>query len=546
VCAAFISGIGPSQYIGTQRLRTLVASRKEEYNSVDSYKIKKSIGSEIYDEITRRGGRFLQQVSSNDRARGNGARDNILYEEVPRKKGEEKCKQLLREKAPTEDQQRKAKATEENAHQVTEDPGDHHGDNVAGSPEPHDASSSEMSPTFMGAGHDDNIGFEGIHFRELAPSAQGVLAEEPFPPLSPSRGPTVPSTMLDHQDHTEQTIKGSLKGDKSNDETPEGSGSDDGRSETRSSTPLDALEKVPADANASFDEESYHILMERPLCLSPLLPSMLVESERPCISDAHLELFQPASEFGYQQPRTCNPEQHTIPSHERPNPSPATYSATAGATPIHDERGSTHASFPPKHPYSEEDDIPNKESTTTTSADPYQGNAPRLGLWESLLTILGLGADQPKFTDVDEQQEWAALTDDEKTSALADLFGDKCSVGTHQKKRARRDLDKITVSFLLGQMRDEIDTMPEKKKVALTVAQGKCREEEFSDSRLEVFLTSEGMNAKVIIETQCPHYSPRTHKDIAHVTFALTRSLALSLVLTSWRRSALLSTGNVD
>jgi hypothetical protein len=143
---------------------------------------------------------------------------------------------------------------------------------------------------------------------------------------------------------------------------------------------------------------------------------------------------------------------------------------------------------------------------------------------------------------MDEQQEWAALTDDEKTSALADLFGDKCSLGAHQKKRARRDLDESTVSFLLEQMRYEIVRMPQEKRVALTVAQGKCREEEFSDSRLEVFLRSEGMNAKVSIETQCPHYSPRTHKDISHVTLSLARSL----VLISWRRSALSSTGNVD
>jgi hypothetical protein len=130
-----------------------------------------------------------------------------------------------------------------------------------------------------------------------------------------------------------------------------------------------------------------------------------------------------------------------------------------------------------------------------TTADPYQGNS---GLFlETLLSELGLGADQPKFTDVDGQQEWEALTEDEKASALVDLFGAKCSLGTHQNKRARRDFDENTVSFLLKEMRCEIDRMPEKKKVALIVAQGKCREEEFSDSRLELFLISEGMNSKV-------------------------------------------------
>lgn len=83
-------------------------------------------------------------------------------------------------------------------------------------------------------------------------------------------------------------------------------------------------------------------------------------------------------------------------------------------------------------------------------------------------------------------------------SAVSDLFGKCCSVSDdRQTERARKDLDKKSIAFLVKQTKIEIERMPENKKQALVEARKKCRQEEFSDLRLEQFLHCEGMNPKV-------------------------------------------------
>jgi hypothetical protein len=120
-------------------------------------------------------------------------------------------------------------------------------------------------------------------------------------------------------------------------------------------------------------------------------------------------------------------------------------------------------------------------------------------LSESLLSILE-ASDHPRFTEEHEALEQAAMTDEERAAALSDLFGKQCAVDAHQKKRARRDLDKDAIIFLVNQMRLEIERIPLDRKRALDEAQLKCHANEFSDARLERFLRCEGMNAKVCIE----------------------------------------------
>jgi hypothetical protein len=106
---------------------------------------------------------------------------------------------------------------------------------------------------------------------------------------------------------------------------------------------------------------------------------------------------------------------------------------------------------------------------------------------------------RPRFTEEQEKIEQATMTDDEKAAALADLFGRSCAVSTHKNKRAKLDLDRNSIEFLLQQMRLELERIPLDRKRALVEAQMKCGEEEFSDARLERFLRCEGMNAKVRI-----------------------------------------------
>lgn len=313
----------------------------------------------------------------------------------------------------------------------------------------------------------------------------------------------------------------------------------------RSETPLSplALELVHSasvDGTIPFDplmfdvdehkESDQHSLIEWPL----KGPSPLFGSARPFSSDARLEHFQTTSRFGSQQPVPVIPEQDATLSHGRQSPylhddypPPATCSDAASVSTEPNQSGWTQASIPTNHQSAAEGPVHCVESMTWT-ADSYHGSRPQVDddVSQFVLTLLGLGEDQPRFTDQDEEEGWTAISDEERASVLADLFGKKCLVDTHQKKRARKEFDESTVSFLVKQMRKEIERVPLEKKEALIVAQEKCREEEFCDSRLEVFLRSEGMNAKVSNESLCVSDSPRAHKDMTHDVLCLCSRLS--------------------
>ena len=91
----------------------------------------------------------------------------------------------------------------------------------------------------------------------------------------------------------------------------------------------------------------------------------------------------------------------------------------------------------------------------------------------------------------------------ERVEALADMFGKRCTIDTHKNKRARKDLDKNAIDFLVLQMRCELEQTPMKNKMALMEAQLTCNPVEFSDARQESFLWCKGMNAKVHLRDDC-------------------------------------------
>lgn len=133
-------------------------------------------------------------------------------------------------------------------------------------------------------------------------------------------------------------------------------------------------------------------------------------------------------------------------------------------------------------------------------------------------------ADRPRFTKEQELLEQATMTNEERVAALCDLFG-KCTVaGTHQNKRARQDLDRESLEFLVGEMRYEMDQIPPEKKQALLEAQAKCRAEEFSDDRLEMFLRCEGMNTKLAAERFLAYWHGR--REIFGDKFTLPMTLS--------------------
>ena len=94
---AFSKGLRPSQRAGSNRLRELATSRKQEHLSTSSCNDKAVIARETYEEITARGGRFLKQASSGGSA-ARSKREGGAFAEAPRKVGEERRKQILREK----------------------------------------------------------------------------------------------------------------------------------------------------------------------------------------------------------------------------------------------------------------------------------------------------------------------------------------------------------------------------------------------------------------------------------------------------------------
>jgi len=144
---------------------------------------------------------------------------------------------------------------------------------------------------------------------------------------------------------------------------------------------------------------------------------------------------------------------------------------------------------------------------------------------EFLLSVLALSGRR-KFTEEQVRQEKVNMSDEERARVLCDLFGKYCS--THRDKKARKDLSNHEVAFLVKQMRNEIERIPEAMKDALMKAQVKCKAEEFSDERLESFLRCEGMDVKVRT-VECVSPSQRIHVTLAIQSF--TRTLITICVL---------------
>ena len=64
------------------------------------------------------------------------------------------------------------------------------------------------------------------------------------------------------------------------------------------------------------------------------------------------------------------------------------------------------------------------------------------------LSFLSL-SDQPRFTEEQEELERLTMTDEERAAVLVDTFGKLCKMNRHKTKKARRDLDKDSIDFLV-------------------------------------------------------------------------------------------------
>jgi len=448
-------GLGYARYVGNKRFLRLVRKRKMEYKSIKSYNAKAQIAKDVYRCLKKRNGRFLKLVETGQRAR-NVVRDGI-WREASRKDALEKCKQALREKRDRDD--------------LSDD--------------------DEESDV------EDNPGNSMNEEKKEGEEAKAGESDESVTGLS------------------------SLAA-----ELPQSSASFD--DSTTSETPLFVEWDV-------FQESLTRSVEESTLTPVPVwAPSVAGGSVLSSVDVHHLSLFQ---HILPRQPMAANLAQHYMAPNiyqdtlEAMEPLPATYCATSTMSPwmIYDMDGSAKASFANAHnPFMAESLLYSAQQqamplnkaqgilkngqnairnvqTDGAAVAELSGHRDSVvdtrrsdaALSESFLSAIGLGSDQPRFTEQDEQAEQAMLTDEEKATALSDLFGDMCSVTSHQKKRPKREFDGDTLAFFVSQMRAEIERIPDGKKQALLEAQEKCREDEFSDSRLERFLPCEGMNVKV-------------------------------------------------
>jgi hypothetical protein len=426
--------LGPSQYIGNRRLRDLGLSLKEEYNGSKSYKVKKMIGRKMYDEILGRGGRFLQQVS-----KWTAGRD-ALYEEVDRKKGEEKCKQLLREKPSDKEEQTPETSSIMNMQDVAEeeDLDDNGDDNVADISPPH-VELPESPPADVG---EVEIIFEGIHFPELTSS------QEPS-----GGGQRCQQSLRDNSSDKEQQglETSSLEGVAGEDFVDNHDGNVAGFSPPHVELAIDAGGDEIIFEGIRFPESSPSA-EDLPPPISPSLTFLLP----PTISEN-------------LSPIDTRTRRDTL-DRQAPNVGSRDDRATLKRTDLID----TFEKVKQEQAHSLDDDVA-----------------------VSFLSALGLGLHQPRFSQQDQVQERATLTEEERRSILLDVFGDKSSLTDHQRKRRQSDKNGDSISFLVKQMRTAVDMMKASKKEALLEALVKASPEEFSDSRLEQFLRSDGMNPEV-------------------------------------------------
>jgi len=468
-------GHGPSNYCGNKRMRAIVDRRRNEYVTTESYNEKKRISKEVYKEVTSRGGRFLKRVKT-EKLPGS-TKERTVYKEVDAKTSLEKVKQSLREKqVPTKTGEEKQVAREE----CTEE-------KVVNTSHRDDTRTSSMLDTDLSD----------------TPVA-GELVEE---------FSEIPTTRRKEK-HEFSVETNEVKGGEVL--------SQSGRSDELPLPSFDAeLIDIPVAADLAEEFQEAESVANPILSTNvpTIVPATLPGRAWPPANDASLLLFQP---FAFQQHQqlllatAVQPSQHkhmmersmysisprslsmTTEYQQYLHDSLLGYSSTNSTrsnTVSDDVYGKTKATEEIKE--SERKGSAMLADSTSTSAQDTTIRGPDEDVSESILSMLRLGSNEPRFTELEERLEQETLTDEENAAILSDMLGEKCSVTSHQKKRPRREFDETTVSFLVKQMRAEIERIPQHKKQALTEAHEKCLKEEFSDSRLKRFLRCEGMNTKV-------------------------------------------------
>ena len=438
--------MGPSHWVGNKRFRDLIDSRKAEYIAIESYNDKAVIAWEVYNEVRRRGGRFLKlsEVSKNKASIiGHG-----IYEEASENKSLEKCKQALREK-------RKASVNGEDGGPGAATGGGHEGDESEAFSEPVSNGNAQASGSSAAVPNDDTL----LRNALVAPVLSNVL------PQASSLGIINPCLLLFQQplmivqqqlllQQQQMLLQQHVLSDlfRLNSIQP-----------NFLPSPVVTNQVYPPYAGRPSHQRDMvqNHQSERSVLECRARDILFTPTDQPELSSQRSALFggPPSSHNG-----NVGSNEDTLLD---PIISTAFSATSAAAAP------------------------PSDEASTTASEPSTEDSA-------LALSALAVAADRPRWTEEEEAIERASLTDEEKAAALCDLYGKYAAGDTYQKKkRPKRELDRRSIDFLIQYMRDEIERYPVYKKQALIEAQEKCRVGEFGDARLEGFLRCEGMNAKV-------------------------------------------------
>ena len=443
-------GLGASKFIGNKRFRDLVDARRDEYVSEDSYNEKAVIAQEIYMFIRSQGGRFLKMVGSDTKKPARSVVETGIWVETDVKSALEKCKQALREKqAPTDGGGAKARNSKKKAYGSPRETKSAEGATEARTAE------SNAAVCFSSLGWNGNISQKEHSPMSTETPAQIQSSTVSGTPFSSFIPPT--TTFLGSSIHT--TV--------------------DSRILLFNSNLFSALQQ-----SLMRQQQQQQVAMH------PVYP----------LQDHHSLQAQGGMTSGLDAANAFIPSD-AIPQairqglYERDLASRILQLQAQGTLLRQPDAATLEPMQPPTSPiWRDDQDFFEPPSVSNNKEAPtWESDREEAAFALSALAV----SDRPRFTQQQEAIERATLTDEERLAALSDLFGQMCLVSNHQAKRARKDLDRESISFLVKHMRIEIERIPANKKQALLEAQTKCRAEEFSDARLERFLRCEGMNTKV-------------------------------------------------
>lgn len=445
-------GIGPRHYVGNMKMFELVHERRELYNSLRSYKEKGKIARDIFDIITKRGGRFLKAVSTL-----NLTEEPYSFQEADKKTSLEKIKQALRENNSSEVAGVKRSLE----------------DGADGGGEP-----STLRPLFP-------VFTKTPKSSRLAPDSAVAALGETLPPaanlvqeLLRTSSSGISNTSTHYRMMMSSPSNAAASAVLPTRLLGQGSSSGvDARLALFQAIPF-ALQQVQVARQTLMNHLVQQDLLQRQLTTESFSQLMQARSMTPVEANVAQACFQNINDSTLESTRTEEENQTNTDS--------IMATETSASLPSLEQDGSLDAG-----------------ALDGTILDLLQST---LGYSDE--AIFTKQQEEQEYASLTEEERVEALSD-----MLGQLC---LTTRRHEPKKPRQDLDELTVKFLINQMRIEIGRIPIDKKQELLEAQNKARTEEFSNDKLEQFLRFEGMNPTASISHFCSTLHPIPPPDCLH------------------------------